>query len=198
MNTTLTLKNVRLAFSDSLTEAKAIQGGKPRYGCTLIIEDDATLKEVEAAIKAIATAEFKGNVPPGKDSALRDGNLNTNKEDEVYKGFENKWFLSANRADSLGAPLILDNKRDPATGKPRVITDKTDIKFPEAGDYVNARINLFSLNGKSDRKANPAYGKKICCGLEVVQFAAKGEPFGASKPTADGFDAEDEDMDDLS
>ena len=63
---------------------------------------------------------------------------------------------------------------------------------------MNARINLFSLNGKGDKKANPAYGKKICCGLEVVQFAAKGEPFGASKPSADGFDAEDEDMDDLS
>jgi len=153
---------------------------------------------VEDAIKALAKEKFKGIVPPGNDSAFRDGNTNIGKDDEIYKGFEGKWYLGANRAGKLGAPLILDNKKDPATGKPRIIADKLDTKFPEAGDYVNAKISLFSINGKGDSSANPTFGKKICCGLEVVQFAAKGEPFGASKPTADGFDAEEEDTDDLS
>ena len=188
MNVTLKLNNVRLAFSDGLTEAKTIAGGKPRFGATLILEDEATRKQVEDAVKQIAKEEFGGKVPVGKDCAFREGNLNTNKEDVVYTGFADKWYISANRAEHLGPPLILDNKKDPATGAPRIIKDKLDTKFPEAGDYVNAKVSFFSLNGRNDKKSNASFGKKICCQVEVVQFYAKGEAFGAGRPTADGFD----------
>ncbi len=188
MNVTLKLNNVRLAFSGGLTEAKTINGGKPRFGATFIIEDAATLKAVKEAVESIAKAEFNGKTPLGGDCAFRDGDLNIGKDDQVYKGFEGKWYVSANRAAHLGAPLILDNRKDPATGQPRTIADKLDNKFPEAGDYVNAKISFYSINGKGDKKNNPTFGKKICAQVEVVQFFAKGEAFGAGRPTADGFD----------
>jgi hypothetical protein len=189
MNIELMLKNVRLAFSDGLVEAKVVAGGKPRYGCTLIIEDPATLEQVRKAVAEIEKEEFRGVKIEGKDNALRDGNKNINsKTGEIYIGFEGKHYISANRAKTQGPPLILDNKKDPQTGQPRILKDKLDDKWPQAGDYVNAKVSFFSINGKNDKKANPTFGKKVCAQLEVVQFYREGDKFGASKPTPAGFD----------
>ena len=71
--------------------------------------------------------EFGGKSPIGKDCCLRDGDENiSSKTGEPYVGFPGTWYLSANRAESQGPPLILDNRKDPDTGKPRVIKDKRD------------------------------------------------------------------------
>lgn len=206
----------RLAFSDDMVTAKSIAGGKPRFGAQLIVEAPEKAR-IEKVIKDIAAAEFGGKVPPGKECCFRDGNDNVSaKTSEVYDGFADLWYVSANRAESQGPPLIISNRADPVTKKPRMIIDpvalgfmdndgirtyiangKRDRDFPQAGDYVTVKVSFFSLNGKTDKKANAAYGRKICAQLEVVQFKAKGEPFGASKPTADDFDTlpEDEDAD---
>jgi hypothetical protein len=182
----------RLAFADALIEPKSVAGGALRYSCCLILEDEF-IPTVQAAINAIAKEEFGGKAPTGKDNCLRDGDSNiSTKTNEPYVGFAGKMYLSANRAESQGAPLILDNRKDPDTEKPRVIKDKRDDKFPQSGDYVRAKVSIFSLNGKNDKKANAAYGRKICCQLEVVQFAKSGEKFGASRPTTAGFDVLDD------
>lgn len=178
----------RLAFSDALTEPKSVAGGSLRYSCCLILEPES-LPAIRKAVNDIAKEEFQGKSPLGKDCCLRNGDENiSSKTGEPYVGFPGTWYLSANRAESQGPPLILDNRKDPDTGKPRVIKDKRDDKFPQAGDYVRAKVSIFSLNGKNDKKVNAAYGRKTCCQLEVVQFARTGEKFGASKPTTAGFD----------
>jgi len=185
MNSELMLRNVRLAFSDGLVSPKAIAGGKPRYSCNLIIEDPVTLASVQKAIDEIAKSEFQGKAPKDKDCALRDGDDNISKDGEPYKGFAGNHYLSANRAESQGPPLVIDKRRGEIT------TDRRHAEFPEAGDYVNAKVQLFSLNGKNDKKnaASAAYGKKICCSIEVVQLLKKGEPFGGGgKPSAAGFE----------
>lgn len=181
MNTVLMLSNVRLAFSDSLIEAKTIQGGKPRFGCNLIVEDAPTRKQIQSAMEEIVKTEFGGRDLNEKDVAFRDGNKNiSNKTNEVYTGFADNWYISANRAEKQGPPLIIDRRKNP-------VTDKRDAAFPEAGDYVNAKVSFYSVNGKNDPKTNAAYGKKICAQIEVVQMSRKGDPFGASKPTPEGF-----------
>jgi len=186
MKIQIVLKNVRLAFSDNLVVAKALSGGKPRYTANFIIEDDATLKAVRAAVDEITKAEFAGKALSGKDSCLRDGNDNiSGKTGEVYSGFEGKFYLSGSRADKLGAPLVVNGRKDPV--------NPGDAGFPQAGDYVNAKVSLFSVNGKNDKGGDKTYGKKICCGIEVVQFLRKGESFGAGAPTTDGLDTVEED-----
>jgi Protein of unknown function (DUF2815) len=183
------LVSARLAFSDGLIETKVVAGGKPRYSCCLIL-DQESLAKCREAVNSIIKEEFKGVAPQGKDNALRDGNLNiSSKTGEVYDGFEDLWYISANRAETQGPPLVLDNKKDPQTNQPRIIKDKRDEKFPQAGDYVKAKVSFFSINGKGDKKANPTFGKKVCAQLEVIQFWKEGDKFGASKPTPQGFDA---------
>lgn len=196
MNVEVMIKNARLAFSDALVEPKVVAGGKPRCGACLIIEDEAVLKQLREVVASIEKEEFKGAVIEGQNCALRDGNKNMNsKTGEVYVGFEDRWYVSANRAESQGPPLILDNKKDPQTGQPRVLKDKRDDKWPQAGDYVNAKVSFFSINGKNDKKANPTFGRKICAQLEVVQYWREGEKFGASKPTTAGFEEQPDEED---
>ena len=201
--------DVESFYGQEATRAVLYHKRKPvklRVTTIVHIEQVARIKK---AIKEIADSEFNGKAPTGKDCALRDGNDNvSSKTDKVYEGFEDKFFLSANRALTQGHPMILANTADPATRKPRIIADpsvsltmddtalrayvaaaKRDTAFPQAGDYVNAKISLFSINGKNDKSKNASYGKKICCQPEVLQFRAKGTPFGASKPSADDFEA---------
>ena len=186
MNTTIVLKNVRLAFSDNLVVAKALSGGKPRYTANFIIEDDATLKAVRAAVAEITKVEFGGKALTGKDCCLRDGNDNiSGKTGEVYSGFEGKFYISASRAEKLLAPKVVNGRlQDVRPG---------EQGFPQAGDYVNAKVSLFSINGKNDKGGDKTYGKKICCGIEVVQFVRKGESFGSGAPSVDGMEAVEED-----
>jgi hypothetical protein len=204
----------RLAFSDDMVTPKSVAGGKPRFGAQLIV-DAPEKARIAKAVKDIADSEFAGKIPPGKDCCFRNGDDNISaKTSEVYDGFADHWYISANRAETQGPPLVLSNRADPATKKPRIIIDpaitgtmdsdalrayvaagKRDRDYPQAGDYVNVKVSLFSLNGKNDKKGNAAYGRKICAQLEVVQFKAKGTPFGASKPSADDFEALPEEED---
>lgn len=186
MNTTIVLNNVRLAFSDNLVIPKALSGGKPRYTANFIIEDEATLKAVRAAVAEITKAEFGGKELTGKDNCLRDGNENiSGKTGEIYSGFEGKFYLSAARAEKLLAPKVTNGRlKDVRPG---------EQGFPQAGDYVNAKVSLFSVNGKNDKGGDKLHGKKICCGIEVVQFVRKGESFGSGAPSVDGMEAVEED-----
>jgi len=206
----------RLAFSDDLVTPKSIAGGKPRFGAQLIV-DAPEKARIAKAIADISAGEFKGKTPKGKDCCFREGNENISaKTGEIYDGFADLWYVSANRAESQGPPLVLSNRADPVTKKPRILIDPTavalmdsdslrnyiaagkrDRDFPQAGDYVNVKVSFFSLNGENDKKGNAAYGRKICAQIEVVQFKAKGTPFGSSKPSADDFEAlpEEEDAD---
>ena len=198
MNVELTLKNCRLAFADSMTEARSVAGGAERYSVVLIIEDDATLKQVRDAMDQIAKEEFGGKAPEGPNSCFRDGNKNVSqKSGTVYEGFANKFYLSANRAFKQGPPLVLSNRKDPDTGKPKILTDKRSESWPVSGDYVNAKVTLFTLNGANDRKnaRTTAFGRKVCCELSAVQYWKKGERFGASAPSPEGLDTLPEEED---
>lgn len=183
------LKNVRLSFSQNLTSPKAIKGGKPRYTANFIIDPKVNAKElaeINATIKEIADEEFNKQVPEGKDCCLRNGDKTQDaKTGEAYKGYEGKLYLSAARAESQGPPLVVN--------RAAVAVQPRDDGYPQPGDYVNAKVNLFSINGKNDKGGDKTHGKKICCSIEAVQFKTTGESLGGSrKPTAEGFEAEDE------
>lgn len=200
MNTEIIVKKVRLSFSQNLIEAKASKGGdKPRYSANFIIdmsteEGRKTKAQVDKVIEEILAEEFKGRELVGKDVCLRKGDTQIDKKtDEVYKGYAGNFFISGARSEKRGAPLVTGYKTSAGA------VARNHDEFPESGDWVNAKLNIYSLNGKNDKGGDPSHGRKICCEIQVVQLAAKGEPLGGGgKPTTAGLDDIDEvDVDDL-
>lgn len=189
MNKELILRHVRLSFSQGLTELKASKAGdKPRYSSNFIIEMDTpegkkTKAELDAVIDEIMKEEFKGRTIEGKDLFLRKGDSQVNADGEVYEGYEGNYYLSGARSEKRGAPLVVGKKASAGA------IARNHDEFPESGDYVNLKCNVFSLNGKNDKGGDPSHGKKICLEIGTVQFVEKGKPLGGGgKPNTSGLE----------
>lgn len=182
------LKNVRLAFAD-LFQPRSVNNSDPKFSAAFIMEPDSpNVAAVEAAMKDVATAKWgaKGEkilakLIKDKKVCLKDGNDNTNKEGEVYSGFEGMSYVSANNAER---PILLDrNGVDELT--------RADGK-PYAGCYVYANIEIWAQDN--------SYGQRINAQLRGVQFFKDGDAFAGGTPvSAEEFDdlsdgADDEDM----
>ena len=159
-------------------EAKAINGGTPKFSVSLIIpkSDTATIAKVKAAIQAAyeeGASKLKGNgksVPQlsAIKTPLRDGDLE--RPDEAYA---NAYFINANSAT---APGIVDADRQP-------IIDHSEVY---SGVYGRASINFYAFNSNGNRG--------IACGLNNLQKIRDGEPLGGKSRAEDDFN-DDEDSD---
>ena len=160
-------------------EAKAINGGTPKFSVSLIIpkSDTATIAKVKAAIQAAyeeGASKLKGN---GKSipqlsaikTPLRDGDLER-PDDAAYA---NAYFINANSAT---APGIVDADRQP-------IIDHSEVY---SGVYGRASINFYAFNSNGNRG--------IACGLNNLQKIRDGEPLGGKSRAEDDFN-DDEDSD---
>lgn len=160
-------------------EAKAINGGTPKFSVSLIIpkSDAKTISKVKAAILAAyeeGASKLKGS---GKSvlslkaikTPLRDGDLER-PDDEAYA---NSYFINAN---SASAPGIVDADRQP-------IIDHSEVY---SGVYGRASINFYAFNSNGN--------KGIACGLNNLQKIRDGEPLGGKSRAEDDFDDEDDDF----
>lgn len=164
-------------------EAKAINGGTPKFSVSLIIPktDTVTIEKVKAAIQAAyeeGQSKLKGSgksVPSLKaiKTPLRDGDLER-PDDEAYA---NSYFINAN---SASAPGIVDADRQP-------IIDHSEVY---SGVYGRASINFYAFNSNGN--------KGIACGLNNLQKIRDGEPLGGKSRAEDDFADEDDDDDFLS
>lgn len=153
-------------------EAKAINGGTPKFNVSLIIpkSDTATIAKVKAAIQAAyeeGASKLKGNgksVPQlsAIKTPLRDGDLER-PDDEAYA---NAYFINANSAT---APGIVDADRQP-------IIDHSEVY---SGVYGRASINFYAFNSNGNRG--------IACGLNNLQKIRDGEPLGGKSRAEDDF-----------
>lgn len=160
-------------------EAKAINGGTPKFSVSLIIpkSDTKTIAKVKAAIQAAyeeGASKLKGSgkfVPSLKaiKTPLRDGDLER-PDDEAYA---NSYFINAN---SASAPGIVDAYRQP-------IIDHSEVY---SGVYGRASINFYAFNSNGN--------KGIACGLNNLQKIRDGEPLGGKSRAEDDFDDEDDDF----
>lgn len=184
MNKEYIIKNARLSFPD-LHEPKSVNGGKPRYGASFLLDkktDAKTIKEIEAIMQEIAKEEFGGKLPSGDRLALRDGS------EKDYDGYENAMVVSAARSEKRRRPAVVNARNE------QISPDEDG--YPYAGCYVHAKVNFYSLNGKNDKGHEPSHGKRICAEIQVVKFSKHGEPFGSSAPTIDDMPDSDEEIDD--
>lgn len=158
-------------------DAKAIQGGKPKFSVSLIIpkSDTRTIDKINAAIQAAyeeGQSKLKGN---GKSvpalttlkTPLRDGDAER-PDDEAYK---DSYFINANSAT---APGVVDADRNP-------IIDRSEMY---SGVKGRASINLYAYNVNGNRG--------IACGLNNLQKISDGTALGGKSRAEDDFATEDD------
>ena len=177
MSTKVITGKVRASFVH-VFEPAAINGGEPKYSCSLIIPktDTATLSQINAAIeeaKQNGIPKWGGKIPPNLKMPLRDGDIDR-PDDPAY---ENSYFINAT---SQEAPGIVDRKRVK-------ITDPLAIY---SGCYIRALVNFYPFNANGNRG--------IACGLQCIQFWHHGEPLNGRVRAEDAFDdLDEEDTDDF-
>lgn len=161
-------------------DAKAIEGGKPKFSVSLIIpkSDTKTVEKIRTAVQAAyeeGQSKLKGNgksVPALSTlkTPLRDGDLER-PDDEAYKGC---WFINANSAT---APGVVDANRQP-------IMERSEMY---SGVKGRASVNLYAYNVNGNRG--------IACGLNNLQKISDGTPLGGKSRAEDDFGTdEDEDF----
>ncbi len=178
----ITGKDTRWSYCN-VWEAKAINGGTPKFSVSLLIPktDTVTVKKIKAAIEAAyreGEAKLKGNgktVPPltAIKTPLRDGDTER-PDDPAYAGH---YFLNANSAT---APGIVDADCQPILTRSEVYS----------GVYGRASISFYAFNSSGNRG--------IACGLNNLQKIRDGEPLGGRASAESDFsDFDDEDDDDF-
>lgn len=179
------VQNVRVAFAQSLYEAKPFEDGQePTYGCTLLMApDSAARKAIDEAIQAVAVEKWGKKAQAVLDSI--EGNPQKicfyDGKKKSYDGFEGNYALGTKRNEKDGAPLLLDTDKSPlvdkTTGKP--YKGKEGRLY--SGCYVNASVEIWAQDNK--------YGKGMRCTLNGVQFFRDGDSFGGTtKPDEGDFD----------
>ena len=178
----ITGKDTRWSYCN-VWEAKAINGGTPKFSVSLLIPktDTVTVKKIKAAIEAAyreGEAKLKGNgktVPPltAIKTPLRDGDAER-PDDPAYAGH---YFVNANSAT---APGIVDVDCQPILTRSEVYS----------GVYGRASISFFAFNSSGNRG--------VACGLNNLQKIRDGEPLGGRASAESDFsDFDDEDDDDF-
>jgi len=172
----ITSPNTRWSYAN-VWEAKAINGGTPKFSVSLIIpkSDTATVAKIKAAIEAAyheGEAKLKGNgksVPPLSTikTPLRDGDVER-PDDPAYA---NAYFINANSAT---APGIVDADRNPILNRSEVYS----------GVYGRASINFYAFNSNGNRG--------IAVSLNNLQKIRDGEPLGGKSSAEDDFDTEED------
>lgn len=139
---------------------------------------DEAKKLLMREIKRILKESNRGENLPSKVKFLRNGDPAD--EDDVGKPEEaGCWTVSARESKR---PIVVDNRKDPKTGKPRRLNpdDERDQERIYGGCWVNVIIRPWFQNNTN--------GKRVNAGLSVVQFKKDGEAFGTGRIGDDAVD----------
>ena len=168
--------NTRWSYAH-VWEAKAMEGGKPKFSVSLIIpkSDTVTVGKIKAAIEEAyrdGQSKLKGNaksvpVLSTLRTPLRDGDLER-PDDPAYA---NAYFVNAN---STTAPGVVDANRNE-------ILDKSEVY---SGCYGRASISFYAFNANGN--------KGIACGLNNLQKIKDGEPLGGRASAESDFATEED------
>lgn len=172
----ITGANTRWSYAN-VWEAKAMEGGKPKFSVSLIIpkSDTVTVGKIKSAIEEAyreGQSKLKGNaksVPALSTlrTPLRDGDLER-PDDPAYA---NAYFVNAN---SSTAPGVVDANRNE-------IMDKSEVY---SGCYGRASVNFYAFNANGNRG--------IACGLNNLQKLRDGEPLGGRASAESDFATADD------
>lgn len=173
-------KNVVLSFPALKEPKKSVDGnGKPRYGLSFIMHKQKDAEQIRAfqqVMIAVAKDKWGDKAAPifksltaGGRTCFKDGATRLEyggySEDVVYVN-------AACQEDS--PPQLVDGARMPVIGAARI----DELFYP--GAIVNVVVHVWALDHK-----DPQIGKRLICGLDIVQFAGAGTRIGRAKPKAE-------------
>lgn len=171
------LEGVRCSYPHVLTKYKGEDDdGKGKHSIVLLLPKKKAYRAAREMIaERIAELMKENRVKNMKEDNkfLRDGDASGKEENEGH------WTVNASESKKV---IVRDNKRDPSTGKPRVLKLGEDDDRIYGGCFVNTLIRPWFMNNK--------FGKKVNAGLVAVQFAKDGEPFGQNRISEDEVDEE--------
>lgn len=207
------LRNVRLSFPHIYEpQERDNDDGTKRenYNCSLMIPKDhddidnilKILKRAGKQARIKAWGEDDSNWPkiPGYRQFLKDGDNDEHTEREEYA---DHYFINASAPVSR-PPSVVTNRKD--KNKKWIRAEQGTPNSPYAGCYVTAIIEIWGQ--KKDTKKN--IPNRLNATIEIVQFFADGDPFGAAPADPDallddddvsdegeiGYDEDDDDDDD--
>lgn len=190
----VTLKNVRLSFPHLFEPSASIEDGPKKYRASFLMDPEtpdgkANIAALKKAFDAAALGVWKTKEKADKirnkldsdRSGVRDGEDCTNKEGDIYAGYEGMMALSAT-----------NGKRIKVLRRDKTRIEKEDAAEIYGGCYVNAVVSVWATNQEKHG------GNGMFATLEIVQYRSKGEPFGAAELDEDDYleAMEDEEDDD--
>lgn len=176
---TLMLRDKRLGFVD-LAEPRSVNGGKPSFGLRVIMDPkDPDVKAIDAAIKEVATTQWKDKADNVLAMLFEKGRVAFLKKDyrslkgDVHKGFEGMYSLGASSPGEKQPPCFDEHGTElDANGIRRKLY---------SGCYAHVKVEIYPLL-RDD-------GNRINCAVLGVMFSRDGEAFGggSAPATADDF-----------
>lgn len=173
MSTKVVTGKVRFSYVQ-LFEAKATDGGAPKYSVQLIIpkNDTTTLGKIRAAITEAAENFRKKNgaasLPAKPIDPLHDGDGVKPSSGEPYGPECKGCYVMSISCSETQKPVVVD-----AFGNP--ITDPAEVY---SGCYGRASVNFYGYNNRK---------KGVGAGLLAIQKLHDGEPLGGARGSADDF-----------
>lgn len=209
----VTLKNVRLSFTDSLQTAKAtVKDGVPKHGCNILLEEGIPETEANkaaciAALRACGEEHWqkpdKFKIILEKDHkrlAYRKGERFTNSDDEVYKGYEGAMVIPGygpGGSKNPKRPVILARDKTPiwhpAKGAENV-SKIGDVCY--SGTRADVKVEFYPVSGADNG------GDGIFATIQLIRSRQEGERmaggYAVTDSDIDDFDDLDDDVADLS
>lgn len=173
----LTLQGVRVMYASDLNAARAQaaqpgqQPGAPKFGCTVLIPNEAqhVLKASQAAMWAVAQKKWKDaaqnvwmELDASQKLALKSGATKATKP-----GYLGNFFLAPS-ANADRPPVLLDKYAAPGTTVPAELVRPQNRIY--SGCHVNIQIAFWAQDND--------FGKRINVEVLAVQFDGDGERFG--------------------
>lgn len=204
MPATIIIKNGRLSFDKYLFEPNA----KGKRTVNVIATPDTSYVHLtegqkvpvkgnaalQAIIEEVLKAKFSGKIPPKYENwAIRkNADANSAETGERYKGYEddNGIYFSPSRYQGYPA-FVRPNGQVIDIASANGLEEAKALFY--AGCYVNVKVNIAAFETKEDGVTK----RGVTTFLEALQFARDGERFSGGSANADGFDAVEDDNDDL-
>jgi hypothetical protein len=213
MSITLITRNVRLSFDKNLFDASEPKVGKKfgKRNCNGIIGSDSQIYRMVGGQKKLITFDelgdvvtdalkekFNGNVPAKfEDWAFRKNTeMVSSKTGERHSGYEddNGVYVAPSRMEDQGYPLFL--RRDGSVLNPDGEFSEKSMAEAQALFYAGCYVTLKITVGAYETTEKNVTKRGVTTYLEAVQFLSKGEPFGRGAASAEGLEAEPEELED--
>lgn len=189
----VTLQNVRGSFYALIEPKASVPNGPKKFGANFILDPDtaqgkANIAKCEAAILEAEKREFKGKTgiiekvlkKDIKRVCFREGDSFTNKQDEVYVGYEGMYGLATK-----------------SKKRPKLLTrTKQLVEVDDIGDIFLAGMDVDAIVSFYCTSKDEQGGNGLFCTVELIRARGTGEAFGSAGVSDDDIDGLEELPDD--